>query len=155
MIENFARRNSSFKHRNYELKWFYSSMSRTKQSISSLSIYTKWLLDKLNSRCLEQICTVRDIESWLYIIKKNILGQKPGSYSDFYIMECVIYWHNQQNKNLKNVFLMCQQITQQIDHYNCVRDFLTCKTVDFWISIYKYSLNLLNSLTALFHWQFF
>ena len=31
-------------------------MSWTKQSVPSLSIYTKWLLDKSNSRCLEQIC---------------------------------------------------------------------------------------------------
>ena len=31
-------------------------MSRTKQSVPSLSIYEKWLLDKLNYRCLEQIC---------------------------------------------------------------------------------------------------
>ena len=31
-------------------------MSRTKQSVPSLSIYTKWVLNKSNSRCLEQIC---------------------------------------------------------------------------------------------------
>ena len=35
---------------------FELSMFRTKQSVPSLSIYTKWLLDKSNSRCLEQIC---------------------------------------------------------------------------------------------------
>ena len=41
----------------YAVEWYLEySISRTKQSVPSLSIYTKWLLDKSNSRCLEQIC---------------------------------------------------------------------------------------------------